>query len=68
MDKRTSTLSTCVTPELEIAGKALAKGDGMTVSELLCHLLEEYVERKRSLYLGLSQVFGDSPDLPSQEE
>ena len=65
MDKRSAHLSTRVTPELEIAARAIADLDhGGSVSDLLCSLLEEHVRAKREAFLQLSRVFGAREDLP----
>ena len=63
MDKRTSHIASCVTPEMEIAIKAIAHLDGLTVSDLINKLLIQYVEEKRNEYLRLNSVFGIGQDL-----
>ncbi|MBB1074499.1 hypothetical protein HUU62_08755 [Rhodoferax sp. 4810] len=63
MDKRTSHIASCVTPEMEIAVKAIAHLDGLTVSDLINKLLIQHVEEKRNEYLRLNSVFGIGQDL-----
>ena len=67
-DKRSATVSARVSPELEIAAKSIARLSGMTMSDLIEHLLSGYVHEKRRAYLELSQVFGDSEDLQGKHQ
>jgi len=63
MDKRTATVSARISPELEIAARAVAQLDNRTLSDLIEHLLAAHVDAKRSAYLELRSVFGDGEDL-----
>ena len=65
-DKRSATVSARVSPELEVAAKILASADGRTLSDLIEHLLADYVASKRKAYLELRSVFGDATDLPGK--
>lgn len=62
-DKRTSHIASCVTPELDIAIKAIASMEGVTVSDLVNRLLIEYINQRRNEYLRLNTVFGNGQDL-----
>lgn len=65
-DKRSATVSARVSPELELASRTLASADGRTLSDLIEHLLSDYVAAKRRAYLELRSVFGDGEDLPGK--
>lgn len=63
MNKRTAHVTAAVTPELEIAAKAMAALEGVTLSDLINRLLMEHIEEKRRIYLSLSSIFSNTQDL-----
>ena len=63
MEKRSNTVSARISPELETRARAMAELDGRSLSDLIEHLLSEYVEEKRRVHEELSRVFGAGQSL-----
>ena len=63
MDKRSSTISARVTPELEHQLQQIALARDTTVSDLNCAAMTEVAERERTLYIRLRCAFEETPDL-----
>ena len=66
MEKRLATLSCRVPCEIDAAIHAIAAMRDTTVSDLLCQLCQELVERERERYYRLRPLFESVPDLPGR--
>lgn len=70
-DKLTDTVSSKISHKLHQQSLINGALDGYTMSSLIEHLLTEYVDGKRALYLQLSRAFDDGAsksDLPCQPD
>jgi predicted transcriptional regulator len=64
MDKRSSTISIRITPELEHQLQQIAAANDTTISSLVCDLCLAHVEDQRRRYEKLRAAFEDFKDLP----
>ena len=66
MDKRTATISSRVPADLEHQLQMIAVARNVSLSDLICHRLLEFVEEERRRYLQYRAAFEGAPDLPGQ--
>ena len=63
LDKRTSTVSSRIPLNIEVALQQMAIRDRTSLSELICQVLVDKVAEEQRSYLLLKQAFDVLPDL-----
>jgi len=66
LDKRTSTVSSRIPLNIEVALQQMALRDRTSLSELICQVLVDRVAEEQRSYLLLKQAFDVLPDLQSK--